>query len=211
MDFPIDQQKIWDEGLRNFLLLSGVIASCYCCLLVLVMTWVLLSNVFPTIFLRPNLPNQVRDTQVSCMLASNGHPLRPEQEECSICYDILADTENTLTHNTCSHSFHRSCLKLWIARLHPRLPRCPLCNTTFDTILPAPLRPPQQSEIKRQRAFQVKGRTVPMQSHTRPRHREEDFHVDPQAMPNHGHNLRPRAHVFNRRQFAGLDRHQQAI
>lgn len=44
---------------------------------------------------------------------TRGHPLREDQEDCSICLEPITDVQETLTHDTCKHSWHDECLEQW--------------------------------------------------------------------------------------------------
>lgn len=85
------------------------------------------------------------------MLASHGHPLREEDTDCTICFDPLLDTEHTVTHDLCFHSFHRKCVQQWIGRMSPHHPTCPLCNSTFERQLPRTTRLPRSRRVRMQR------------------------------------------------------------
>ncbi|KAK5081112.1 hypothetical protein LTR70_009364 [Exophiala xenobiotica] len=44
---------------------------------------------------------------------THGHPLREDQEDCSICLEPITNLQETLTHDTCKHSWHDECLNQW--------------------------------------------------------------------------------------------------
>lgn len=53
-----------------------------------------------------------------------------EREECSICLEEFADSENLKTPS-CGHKFHIICLRQWVEKQDSR---CPMCrNPVMDT------------------------------------------------------------------------------
>lgn len=57
--------------------------------------------------------------------------------KCAICHDVLIDA----TVTNCGHSFCEWCIKKWenekfdiLANGNEKLPKCPMCNTEFETL-----------------------------------------------------------------------------
>jgi len=55
-------------------------------------------------------------------------PMSDYLEECSICLDKLSDDNITTVLTTCSHRYHRICLKKWIESNGEYSLCCPLCR-----------------------------------------------------------------------------------
>lgn len=82
------------------------------------------------------LNSETQPQPTTAMLATKGHPLREEDADCVICYESLLAIRHTVTHDSCFHSFHRTCVEKWIRRMEPNHPTCPLCNVIFNRQLP---------------------------------------------------------------------------
>lgn len=53
---------------------------------------------------------------------THDHPLREDQEDCPICLEPITNLQETLTHDTCKHSWHDQCLNRWFREGKPHCP-----------------------------------------------------------------------------------------
>lgn len=81
-------------------------------------------------------PNVETPRNRTAMLAIQGHPLREDETDCTICFDPLLDSQGTVTHDLCTHSFHRECMQTWVQQLMPNTPTCPMCRNKFSWLEP---------------------------------------------------------------------------
>lgn len=58
-------------------------------------------------------------------------PLFDYLDECSICLEKLSDNTLTTVLTTCSHRYHRDCLKKWFESNSEYSLCCPLCRSSL--------------------------------------------------------------------------------
>jgi hypothetical protein len=52
-------------------------------------------------------------------------------DECPICFEVLAGEETVWCINSCKNNFHRKCMDTWLKETDAT---CPLCRAEWDTI-----------------------------------------------------------------------------